>query len=359
MMLGMKRVYVVFLCGLSVFSAFAQNKIDVLELRLQGKLVETVNPFDRFNADDYPEVYDDDESLIRQIQSSAGYFVAFRSNTQTIQIEIFYRNPEHHEGCDLYIKKDGKWLYAGSQPCCRHGSLISLVRYMDGSDHECIVYFPRQTPIAAMNILIDNDAYIEALECPFRHRIAVLGSSFTQGAGVTRPGCTWSSQLSRMTGLMFINMGFCGNCKLQTFYAQILGRSDAEAYVIDAFSNPSSDMIRERLNGFIEELRRAEKESGKSPKPVIFLKTIWREGNNFNVKKLEREMNKMQAADEMMRMAVKKYEDVYWVTSTSATDTRYHETCTDGTHPNDYGYTLWAESVHKPILRILSRYGIK
>ena len=355
----MRKILTFFLLVAVASAAHARQEIDVLELGLQGKLTATVNPFDRFNADEYPAVYDDAKTLITQVRSSAGYFVAFRTDTRNIQAKIEYRNPDHYEGCDLYIKKDGRWLYAGSQTKCRHGKVIDLVRHMDGSEHECIVYFPLQKPVGSMKIIIDDKASITPIECPFRHRIAALGSSFTQGAGVTRPGLTWSAQLSRMTGLMFINMGFCGNCKLQSFHAQVLGRSDAEAYVIDAFSNPSAQEIRDRLFIFIDTLREAEREAGKSPKPVIFLKTIWREGNNFNVKKLEREMAKMAAAEEMMALATKQYDDVHWVTTTDATDYKYHETCTDGTHPNDYGYTLWAESILKPVTRILAKYDIK
>ena len=341
------------------FAASAQQEINVLDLGLQGKLTETVNPFDRFNADEYPAVYDDAKTLITQVRSSAGYFVAFKSDTKNIRVKINYRKPEHYGPCDLYIKKDGRWLYAGSQTQCRNGRLIDLVRHMDGSEHECIVYFPLQQPIESMKLIIDSNASIESIDCPFRHRIAALGSSFTQGAGVTRPGLTWSAQLSRMTGLMFINMGFCGNCKLQPFYAQVLGRSDAEAYVIDAFSNPSAQEVKDRLYIFIDTLREAEKEVGKDPKPIIFLQTIWREGNNFNVKKREREESKIATAEEMMASAVKDYEMVYWVNTTDATDYKYHETCTDGTHPNDYGYTLWAESILKPVTKILAKYNIK
>lgn len=341
------------------FAASAQQEINVLDLGLQGKLTETVNPFDRFNADEYPAVYDDARTLITQVRSSAGYFVAFKSDTKNIQVKINYRKPEHYGPCDLYIKKDGRWLYAGSQTQCRNGRLIDLVRHMDGSEHECIVYFPLQQPIESMKLIIDSNASIESIDCPFRHRIAALGSSFTQGAGVTRPGLTWSAQLSRMTGLMFINMGFCGNCKLQPFYAQVLGRSDAEAYVIDAFSNPSAQEVKDRLYIFIDTLREAEKEVGKDPKPIIFLRTIWREGNNFNVKKREREEGKIATAEEMMASAVKDYELVYWVNTTDATDYKYHETCTDGTHPNDYGYTLWAESILKPVTKILAKYNIE
>jgi lysophospholipase L1-like esterase len=31
----------------------------------------------------------------------------------------------------------------------------------------------------------------------------------------------------------------------------------------------------------------------------------------------------------------------------------------DGIHPNDNGYSIWARSIEKPILKILRKYGIK
>lgn len=59
-----------------------------------------------------------------------------------------------------------------------------------------------------------------------------------------------------------------------------------------------------------------------------------------------------------MRQAVKKYPDVYYIETTNATSPT-HETSVDGTHPGDYGYTLWAESLQKPLLKILKKYGIR
>lgn len=55
-------------------------------------------------------------------------------------------------------------------------------------------------------------------------------------------------------------------------------------------------------------------------KPLIFMHTIWRERRNFNLD---------------------------------------HDTTVDGVHPSDWGYHLWAESVRKPILKILRKYGIR
>ena len=31
----------------------------------------------------------------------------------------------------------------------------------------------------------------------------------------------------------------------------------------------------------------------------------------------------------------------------------------DGVHPDNYGYTLWAESIRRPVLKILGKYRIR
>ena len=69
------------------------------------------------------------------------------------------------------------------------------------------------------------------------------------------------------------------------------------------------------------------------------------------------EYAKQEMAAKVMKEACKKYKNVYFI-KTNATDKR-HETSVDGTHPGDYGYTLWAKSIEKPLLRILKKYGIK
>lgn len=56
-----------------------------------------------------------------------------------------------------------------------------------------------------------------------------------------------------------------------------------------------------------------------------------------------------------MKLACSRYKDVYYIDTTLAEDRR-NETTVDGIHPNDYGYTLWAESVRIPLLRILKKY---
>ena len=92
--------------------------------------------------------------------------------------------------------------------------------------------------------------------------------------------------------------------------------------------------------------------------PLIFQRTIYRERRNFSQSVNKFEGDRQHRAEQLMKEACKRYKDVYYIDVTNATSPT-HETSVDGTHPGDYGYTLWAESLRKPLLKILKKYGIK
>ena len=117
-------------------------------------------------------------------------------------------------------------------------------------------------------------------------------------------------------------------------------------------------MIRERLVPFIDRMIAAH-----PGKPMIFQQTIYRERRNFNTAEDEKEQAKMDMASLIFKEIKstpegrKKYKDVYFITPDACPQS--HEATVDGVHPDNYGYTLWAKSIEKPVKRILRKYGIK
>ena len=126
-----------------------------------------------------------------------------------------------------------------------------------------------------------------------------------------------------------------------------------DALVFDAFSNPDAKMIEARLFPFIEKLRAAHPEI-----PLIFQQTIYRERRNFDQGHEKHEADKLEMAEKLMKEACKKYNNVYYIQTTNATSDDNNSTV-DGVHPDNYGYTLWAKSIEKPILKILKKHGVK
>lgn len=350
----------VFLCFCAVVYA-QKNYTDALSLTVVGKYTETSRPWARL---DPREGMTSGEK--GQAGHCAGIAVAFATNSKSIGVRVVWRKkasnggnmgPISARGFDLYMKQEGHWLWAGNgypkkdTPDEPHE--VELISDSGNGEKHCLLYLPLFSQIESLDIVTTEDSWIEADSQPFKRRIAVWGSSYTHGSGAGRCAMTWEAQLSRATGLNFINLGFSGNCKLQPYFADALLEAPAvDAFIFDAFSNPSPEEVEERLEPFIRKFVNA-----RPGVPLIFLQTIRREKRNFSASYDARERAKRTKAEEMMCQMVKKYPDVYWINTTNATSPS-HEATSDGSHPDSYGYTLWMESVKEPIMEILAKYEI-
>ena len=361
------RKTVLFFIDLALcLAAFGQdydyNFTEATELTIFGKVFEdTPNPYQRMDFTRFGGWTEKDVNLL---EMSSGIIVSFKTDSPVIAVkpEFLSINGTNASGFaargfDLYIKKDGKWLWAGS--CAygkdietENGKIRKLVEYMDDSMKECIVYLPTFSKENSVQIATLAGSRIEKGDIPFRHRICLHGSSFMHGANTSRAGQTVPAFLSRATGLQFCSLGVSGDCRMQPQFAAALAEADVEAFVFDAFSNGNAGTVKENLFPFIETIQ-----AKKPGVPLIFMHTIWRERRNFNLKHDEEEGSKIAVADSLMKIAVKKYKNVYYIKSNATS--ALHDTSEDGVHPSEWGYYMWAESVRKPIVRILRKYGIK
>ena len=362
----MKRLTVILAMALIAISAGAQTPKNVkyayteaADLNLIGKIIDTPNPYHRVDTVRYKGFTKGENE---QVRSSAGLAVLFKTNSSVISVlaDYGYMNRATNtmgislRGYDLYIKKDGEWLYAASKAAGngKEEDNLVIIKDMDDSIKECMLYLPIYSEEYSVKIGVQEGAVLESIESPFRHRIGIFGSSYTQGISTSRPGLSYPMQLMRMTGLQLLSLGCSGNCKMQPYFADVLCDADVDAFIFDCFSNPDAKMIEERLFPFIERIQAAH-----PGKPLIFQQTIYRESRNFSLSAADKESKKQAMAEKLMKEAVKKYKDVYFI-QTNATN-EIHSTSVDGIHPSDYGYTLWAESIRKPVVKILKKYGIR
>lgn len=353
--------------AMAAMTALAQSSKDVnfrfvgaSDLNLTGKIFNDIpNPYHRVDTVRFKGFTGMEN---KQVRMSSGIACTFRTNSTVISVKTVYGDPGYPtngngysgRGYDLYIRRSGEWVYAASGVASDRnleGNHV-LISDMDPVEHECLLYLPLYSEVNSVQIGVEEGADIEAF-MPFRHRVAVFGSSYTHGSSTSRSGMTYPAQFTRSTGIQLLSLGCSGNCKLQDYFCDVLcAAQDIDAFVFDAFSNPSAPMMEERLFPFIEKLQAAH-----PGVPLIFQRTIRREGRNFSNSIEEREAQKMHMADSLMAIAVKKYDDVYYIRPEASSSD--HNATVDGTHPDNYGYSLWAESIEKPLLRILRKYGIR
>lgn len=334
--------------------------IEASDLNIIGKLFDdTPNPYHRVDTVKFKGFT---KSENNQVRCASGLAVVFRTNSSTITVKTEYgpaynavnTMPISYRGYDLYIKKDGEWLWAaaGATKPEKSGDNLVLIKNMDNSEKECLLYLPIYNELLSVQIGVDMNAEISAIESPFRHRVGIFGSSFTHGISTSRAGMSYPAQFTRHTGIQMLSLGCSGNSKLQPYFADVLCAADVDALIFDSFSNPSAELIEERLFPFIERIQKAHPDI-----PLIFQRTIYREKRNFDLATEKFEAEKQAMSDSLMAIAVKKYDNVYYI-KPDATD-ELHESSVDGTHPGDNGYTIWARSIEKPVLRILKKYGIR
>jgi len=367
----MKRILLLALLLAATLSAASAQSVkyvytEASDLTLVGKLMpgKTANPYHRVDTTLYKGFTKRENELVRM---SSGMACVFKTNSPSISVVTQFgklddpvnTNIISARGYDLYIKQDGKWAWASSgvAPRNKPGDPLTLVSDMDGSMHECLMYFPLYSEEYSIKVGVEEGASIEAIDNPFRHRIAIWGSSYTHGSSTTRAGMAYPAQFSRATGLQMLSLGCSGRCMLQDYFCDVLVDVDADAFIFDSFSNPQAPMIRERLVPFIDRMIAAH-----PGKPLIFQQTIYREKRRFNLKEEAKEQAKMDMAASIFKELKatpegrKKYKDVYFIVPQACPAS--HEATVDGVHADNYGYSLWAESIRKPVLKILRKYGL-
>lgn len=327
------------------------------ELTLIGKLMDTPDRYARVDTIKYDGFTDYQRQKLNQ--QSSGLALVFNTNSDQISVKIDYKNRHHgyngtdvaYAGIDLYIKRDGKWLYAGSNVPPAKGGPVSLVADMAPGEKECLLYLPLFSIVDEIYVGVTPGSTITPAPNPFQHKVVFFGSSFTHGASANRAGMAYPLQLERETGLYIASLGVSGNSKLQPGYARVLADTEADAFVFDAFSNPSTQEIKDLFPEFVRIIREKHPTT-----PLIFQQTIYRERRNFSTSWEKNEAEKMATAERMVRKAMETDPNIYFIEPDTGSD---GATSTDGTHPSDLGYWRWMNSIKQPILDILAKYNLK
>lgn len=175
----------------------------------------------------------------------------------------------------------------------------------------------------------------------------MLGSSIVHGFSASRPGMTLPARMSHATGIDFINLGISGECKLQLALADAIANTQADAFLLDCFSNPSSDEIEKYFDDFVARIRINHPQI-----PLIFVQTLIRESGNFNLKLYSFERRKRWMAEQKMGQLMKSDPYVYFINPGMDVGCD-HEGTIDGIHPTDLGFTRIIEGIQTEIIEIL------
>lgn len=222
--------------------------------RLPARLKETVRP-----------------AVWSLAQDPSGGRIRFK--TDSARLAIVAQNPDastmHHmttigqSGFDVYVNGQ----YVNSAWPDKNGKIVKEWSLgPKGPMREVTIYLPLYKPVTVDELVFDKEARWED-PAPFARPKPVVyyGSSITQGGCAENPGLSCQAIVSRWLNLDFVNLGFSGNGLGEPEVARALAEIDAACFVLDYWANPSAEVYRETLPGFVEALRT------KHPKTPILL----------------------------------------------------------------------------------------
>ena len=184
----MKKTLLTMLAAVLALTASAQIKWhDAAELTIIGKPIPTAKPFTRIDTDVYKF---NDKTIDRYAGYSTGLAVLFETDSRNIRARWTTGGGNSganqaaigQKGLDMYIMKDGKWVFAGTgSPNMRKAPFNNhegaIVTDMAEGTKQCLLYLPLFDRVDALEIGLDEGAVIRPVANPFRHNIAVFGSS--------------------------------------------------------------------------------------------------------------------------------------------------------------------------------------
>ncbi|KAA2240046.1 hydrolase [Chitinophaga agrisoli] len=340
----------------SCTTAFAQQQsyVDAKELTLIGKAQPIPSFYHRVDTARYSGM---PLAVKKLFTNAAGLAIVFKTNSPVISAKWQTTDtaaPSNMTaiasmGLDLYIKRDGKWVFAGVGRPKGNNTVANLVSNMDGTEKECLLYLPLYDEVLNLQIGVAPGSHIEPLQNPFKGKIVIYGSSILQGASASRPGMAYPARLSRKYGLNFINLGVSGNGKMEKEVADMVADIDGDAFVLDCAPNPSPEQITERTAYLVKTIRQKHPQA-----PIVMIPSVVREGGNFDLKIKERVANQNKNfKTEYEKLKAQGIKDLYFIEGNLlGTD---HEASVDGIHPNDLGFDRMLQVIEPPLMKILSK----
>lgn len=340
-----------------IFTDIDAKFIRAADLTLVGKAMATP-PKQFYHRVDTLKYNGMPQSVKSQFTHSAGLAIAFTTNSTSISAKWSVKGGKglpniphvNSMGLDLYVKKEGKWQYAGvGVPEAAYSEKV-LADNMDAEPKECLLYLPTYDEITSLEIGVDKSAFIRPLENPFKGRYLIYGSSITQGASTSRAGLAYPARMSRATGFNFFNLGLSGNGKMEAPVMEMLADIECDAYIMDCIANPTPEEILSRAPHAIRMLRKRHPE-----RPIIFIQRLMNEKGTFDEKVRQNNLQQNKAIEAVFNELKKeRIPAIYLIKEHEFLGTD-HEGTIDGVHPNDMGFDRMLQVIQPEIVSILKK----
>lgn len=312
------------------------------------------------------DLFGDNENGRGQSRCSAG--LAFHFSTDSRNIKAIYSPWLNHymphqavsgtRGLDLYVydKPTQSWKYLMTHiPTNDRVQTVDFLLTLTPETRDYLLYLPLYDSVTDFTLVVDDDATVgpaSAASLDMSRRVAVYGTSITQGGCASRPGMAGTSILSRRLGCEVLNFAFSAGGSLDAGAARILSQiKDVDVYVIDPVANSSPLTIQQNLLPFMRILLSA------NPKASFVIV----DGLEPNFAPFTPGHGGYIAANERLRQMLdvirKEYPDRrFEIVPASEFADAEGEASVDGYHFTDVGFMYWARAVAPVVSELLEKH---
>jgi hypothetical protein len=334
---------------------------DIRELGVEGRgWTNTESFYDRLPARA--------EGVVRKpvwvlSRDSAGMCVRFVTDATTIRARwalteawLYLPNATAiaKSGLDLYVKTEKGWHWLAVGIPTEQTNEVTLVKDLIPGKREYLLYLPLYNGTKFVELGIPDGCVIEKAP-PWgpgeRKPMVFYGTSILQGLAASRPGMVHSAILQRRFNWPVINLGFSGNGKMEPEMADLLAELDPSVYVIDCLPNMMADEIKARVEPFVKTLRQAHPTT-----PIVLVEDRTLQGAFLTQGQMEwyhlKDRAELKAA--YNRLEQSGVTNLYYIPGEHLFGDD-GEGSTDGSHPNDLGFTRQAEIFAHVLEPLLAR----
>ena len=294
------------------------------------------------------------EGLYSLVEQPSGAMIVFYSNTKTLKIKVKMGGNFHmahmaftgQGGCDLYIGKSFEDLTFFRTASFNINNLEYEFTYFENwleEERLFLINLPLYASIDKIEIGIEPKANLKKAELFTKGKVVCYGTSITQGGCASRPGISYTNQLSRRMGYEFLNFGFSGNGRGQKEMAEILASIDnVKLFLLDYEANATLDMLKDTLDDFINIIR------SKYPStPIVVLSKIRMSVETHLKEAWDKQKKSLNYQKKVVKEHQKYDSNIYFLDGHKLLGKYETEATVDGSHPTDLGFMLISDYLEK------------
>ncbi len=239
-------------------------------------------------------------------------------------------------GFDLYVRLGNEERYTKTFVPNFSDTYDGVVDFNSETERLMTINFPLYGDVHELYIGVKEGCVLKApTDYTVDKPIVFYGSSITQGGCASRPGTSYEAILSRRYDADYINLGFSGCAKGETYMAEYIAAHEMSAFVYDYdFNTPSVDHFWKTHEPFFKIIREKHPDL-----PIIMMSRP----NPFLDPARDKRHEVIRATYD--NAVARGDKNVYIIPGNELMAIAGNDGTVDGTHPTDLGFFSMAQRV--------------